>query len=200
MVLGGGENMARSKIVENSIKETFSIALEELLSEKDIEEITIRNILELSGLARTTFYRYFSDKYDLMSWKFRVLRDMLFQDNYAEDVGGAALREIAMHIYNNKNYYSKILSYTGQNSFLDMYVQESLKWARYSIENKGGTWTVLNKYDVIYHASGMVHAITVWLNSDDELTVDEIGKLLDEGRSEFVKRVYRYNLNPPPEN
>ena len=190
--------MGRSETVQNNIKETFSIALEELLKEKTIEEITIKDILEKSGLARTTFYRYFRDKYDLMNWKFQVLRDTLFRERFSEDVGGSALREIALHIYNNKSYYRRILSYTGQNSFMDMYNRESIRWARHSVESAGGTWTARNKYDVIYHASGMVRVITEWVNSDDEMTVEEIGELLDEGRSEFVKGVYRHNVEKPP--
>lgn len=37
----------------------------ELLSEKDFNEITIRNILDRALINRSTFYNYYSDKYDL---------------------------------------------------------------------------------------------------------------------------------------
>ncbi|MBM7642256.1 TetR/AcrR family transcriptional regulator [Streptococcus loxodontisalivarius] len=47
---------------KTSIKQAFF----ELLSERDFAKITVANILERSMVGRTTFYRYYLDKYDLV--------------------------------------------------------------------------------------------------------------------------------------
>ncbi len=46
---------------QNNIKNTFI----QLLNEKDFEQITIQNILEKALINRSTFYKYYADKFDL---------------------------------------------------------------------------------------------------------------------------------------
>lgn len=44
--------------------------IEKLLNKTSIEKITLKKILYESGVSKQTFYRYFSDKYDLANWRF----------------------------------------------------------------------------------------------------------------------------------
>lgn len=44
--------------------------IEKLLNKTSIEKITLKKILDESGVSKQTFYRYFSDKYDLANWRF----------------------------------------------------------------------------------------------------------------------------------
>ena len=46
-------------------KTAIRTAFVELLSEKSFEEITVKDILEKAVINRTTFYRHYTDKYDL---------------------------------------------------------------------------------------------------------------------------------------
>lgn len=43
-------------------------ALRSLLEEKDFEDIHVKDICELAMVHRTTFYKHFEDKYQLMSF------------------------------------------------------------------------------------------------------------------------------------
>ena len=43
-------------------------ALEELLLAEELDAITVRQICEVAGVGRTTFYTYFRDKYDIVLW------------------------------------------------------------------------------------------------------------------------------------
>ena len=51
-------------------KQELSAALKTLMSQKPLEKISIREITDLCGLRRETFYYHFADIYDLVKWMF----------------------------------------------------------------------------------------------------------------------------------
>lgn len=52
-------------------KRILASALKELMKEKEVEKISIREISELAGVNRQTFYYHFEDIYDLLKWTFQ---------------------------------------------------------------------------------------------------------------------------------
>lgn len=56
--------------------------MEKLLSERKFEDITINNICESSLVTRSTFYRYFTDKYELTEQMIEYIteRDLKYSD------------------------------------------------------------------------------------------------------------------------
>ncbi len=54
-----------------------------------VENITVKQIVEVSGFSRQTFYRNFIDKYDLINWYF----DRLLEESFREMGKGETLRE-----------------------------------------------------------------------------------------------------------
>ena len=45
-------------------------SMKECMKTTPVEEITVRQICEICGVTRQTFYRNFLDKYDLINWYF----------------------------------------------------------------------------------------------------------------------------------
>lgn len=54
-------------------------AMKKLMHEESVDRITVRQIVEESGLTRPTFYRYFQDKYDLVNWYFDKVASRSFK-------------------------------------------------------------------------------------------------------------------------
>ena len=48
-------------------------SMKECMKTTPVEEITVRQICEICGVTRQTFYRNFLDKYDLINWYFDKL-------------------------------------------------------------------------------------------------------------------------------
>ena len=53
-----------------SAKEILAESFRELAGSKPADRITVPNIIENCGYSKTTFYRLFRDKYDLMAWDY----------------------------------------------------------------------------------------------------------------------------------
>ena len=58
--------MANNRIT----KETFAKALKELLQERPLTKISVKDITEQCELSRNAFYYHFKDKYELINWIF----------------------------------------------------------------------------------------------------------------------------------
>lgn len=53
------------KIEKKVAEELLFGALSKLLHEKSLDKLSVIDIIRESGVCRATFYRYYSDKYDL---------------------------------------------------------------------------------------------------------------------------------------
>lgn len=106
-------------------KRILADSLEGLLRERPLGEITVQDITAASGLSRSTFYKHFEDKYDLVGWMLPA--DRLFE--LASSVDGSTYDEVMVEVLNlieewrpvyanavNDPYeelvYGKILSHT----------------------------------------------------------------------------------------
>jgi len=95
------------------------VTVKQLLEKKNFEELTVQDILDASGISRGTFYRYFSDKYDVVNSYYREY----VMDNIMSEFNGTNHTEITIgileFIFKNKEYFSNIVFVEGQNSFCE---------------------------------------------------------------------------------
>ena len=91
-----------------------------LVIEKSFEKITIKMITDEAGVIRPTFYNYFQDKYEVMEW-------LLWEDVFKSvtelvnmDMDKEALKMFFRKFEIDKDYYEKVFTISGQNSFEEM--------------------------------------------------------------------------------
>lgn len=74
-------------------KQKLILAIEELLKKKQLDKITVSEIVDTASICRKTFYRNFADKYDLVDYYFKQFFDETFgQIICGEDFDTALLR------------------------------------------------------------------------------------------------------------
>ena len=62
----------RTYAVSDQTKQALAAALKELMAQKPVDKITIRDITDRCGIRRQNFYYHFADVYDLMRWMFQA--------------------------------------------------------------------------------------------------------------------------------
>lgn len=72
-------------------KVLFVRAIEELLADRDLESVTVGDIVARAGLSKSNFYNHFTDKYDLVNWRHSLIHDRRMEDFMA---GRATYREM----------------------------------------------------------------------------------------------------------
>ena len=77
--------------MSSSTKESLAAALKQMMAVKPIDKITVKDLVEICGVNRQTFYYHFDDVYDLLEWVFeedanRVLPHKVVFEHWQEDV------------------------------------------------------------------------------------------------------------------
>nr|MCX3324190.1 TetR/AcrR family transcriptional regulator [Bacillus paranthracis] len=91
----------------------------DLLREKPFSSITINNICEKAMIHRSTFYRYYDDKYELFSDAANTIARNLFeQTKQGMDLERTLFEEIIEYIDVNRTLFFNI---TSKNNSLELY-------------------------------------------------------------------------------
>lgn len=96
-------------------RRTLAESLKELLERESIEKITVDEICEKAEISRRSFYRYFIDKYDVVSWI--VDREYFDHIGMEEDLSlWDSYPSFLQYLYDNRIWIRNALPYQGQNS------------------------------------------------------------------------------------
>jgi len=91
-----------------------------LLKIKSLDKITIDMILNECQVSRSTFYRYFNDKYELMNWCYKSYVDTLLIRVYnGNESWKSTLSLIYQFLNDNHEYFEQASKVQGNNSFED---------------------------------------------------------------------------------
>lgn len=140
-------------------------AFYELMHEREFDDITVQMILDRSHLSRGTFYRYYTDKYDLMNSFYRIhVDDMLQQVGKTIDISDA-FEQVFQHLQSNKNYYRRVLKTEGMESFLGFLEQYSYDFYRAKLEETVGTESIDSEASIRIEmfCAGHIAALKKWV-------------------------------------
>ena len=101
-------------------KEILAESFREVADKKSIDKITIKDITDNCGYSPATFYRQFSDKYDLIAWDYvyrtTVIMDKVGVDDYKWN---DTLFDAFRFFEDNLHYLRNLLEHTnGHDSFV----------------------------------------------------------------------------------
>ncbi len=174
--------MKKNQETRNAIKEAFL----KLIKEEDLETINTKDIMDLAGGARSNFYNYFSDKYELCT---AIMQDELkqmerlinafFRDN--NELSQERIRELYLirfrHIYDNRDLYKALFTTDCFQEFPEMLRLSQEQSLTYRFRMYFGDKTLLPVRDD--YRSHMMSTITVstieyWVKTDFSLTPEMI--------------------------
>ena len=101
-------------------KEFLAESFRELADKKNIDKITVRDIVDNCGYSSATFYRQFKDKYDLIVWDHtRQVAMVMKQIGKEGYLWKQTLLDGAKGFQKDKEYLANLLKHTsGQDSFI----------------------------------------------------------------------------------
>lgn len=161
--------------IKDPTARTLTLALEQCMKTKSIDQIHTSDILKVSGVSRTTFYRRYRDKYDMVNRNYQYLLD----ETMNQIAGGKSYAEVVRAIYGalltNPSFYKNALSSTQPDS-LRQYI------FRYSYDNHAG---LLKKCGIDMHneinrmlltgfISGVLTITVIWAERGMRETPDEL--------------------------
>ncbi len=169
---------------KREVKVLLAESLKELVLEKPVEKITIKEITDRAGVIRVTFYNHFQDKYELLEW---ICREevvgptrILLQNNMQRE----AVRFLFTAILKNKDFYSHVAHTTGQNSFesiLRELISETIADYFSTNGNEGlEKRTPFNgKWIADFYAGNLTFVLMSWINKGMSVPPEEMVDLYE---------------------
>jgi len=104
----------------NLTKKRMADAFKKLMTRKQFSAISISDICDECGMHRKSFYYHFKDKYELVSW---IYDDEVRHRVYDKGADKTAVKMYILieYMYDNKEFYARLLEVEGQNSFREYF-------------------------------------------------------------------------------
>ena len=165
-------------------KKAIHNAFAKLLTEKELNDITISDIAELADINRKTFYNYYAGIYEVVD----EIEDGIVQ-TLRDALDGADIREALKNPYlffnkltsiinTDPEFYGHLLSMRGNVSLvtkISAAMKESLRDAVMSqFSAPRGTVDLILDYSL----TGMLSVYQNWFNSDRNISIEELSRIL----------------------
>ncbi|MDO4291498.1 MAG: TetR family transcriptional regulator [Eggerthellaceae bacterium] len=160
-------------------------ALEELLEEKPIEDISVSELCGRSTVRRATFYRHFDDKYAFIEWYLTTLTDRFLEEIGvpAEDMGlreyvETMHRKLIVFLGEHRSWFMRTMGRGAVAGSLDMIMGEIAVGvaAKVAEEVEAGRVdsAVDSEFVSLFYAGGMVHTLRRWMLTGEPFPTDKI--------------------------
>lgn len=98
------------------IRSHIANVTEALLKEHPLEKLTVGMILDASKISRSSFYRYFKDKYDvILQIYMSVIGNIYSESTSCEEL----VRKTYRYMYKKRDFMVRAIAYEEQNSLSD---------------------------------------------------------------------------------
>lgn len=128
-------------------KEILADSFLELAGTKNVDKITVREIVDNCGYSTATFYRQFKDKYDLIAWEAATrtaeIKDKVGTGSY---VWRDTLLDGARFYHSRKEYLANLLMHTsGYDSYIRYKTELNYNALKSYVQKTYGKSRLMNK-------------------------------------------------------
>ncbi|SDM81924.1 Transcriptional regulator C-terminal region [Sediminibacillus halophilus] len=160
-------------------------SLMQLLREKQISAITVKELCGLADINRSTFYSHYFDQYDLMDKiEDEIIEDMkgyLSQYNFDKEEDSLQMIEKLIEYFASKHEVCKTLF----NEKVDTTFQKKVMVFAHGVFMNH--WTTSNHFEEdaseylsTFIISGSIHVIKTWLNNDMDKSPKEMAGIINK--------------------
>ena len=181
--------------MSSSTKEALAAALKQMMTVKPMDKITIKDLVEICGVNRQTFYYHFDDVYDLLEWVFeedanRVLPREVVYEHWREDVF------IFMQYLQDNSSFTLNVYNSNSRIYMLRYLEEKMAACIRSFAVIVSEGMNIDRQDfefvVTFYAKCAIGFISQWMDLGmklpKEVTTERILRVMDESVENLLRR------------
>ena len=165
-------------------REILAESFRELAASKPVDKITVPNIIENCGYSKTTFYRLFKDKYDLMAWDYAQKIEAIVRQTEKDDYEWKQiLWDVALLYNEQKDYLRNLLQNTsGYESFSRYMKRLHSEYMRKCVLDAAGLKELDIKTEMYVqtYCQGTVDLSCDWIMGEYQVTPEELAKVFED--------------------
>ncbi|NLY19021.1 MAG: TetR/AcrR family transcriptional regulator [Clostridiaceae bacterium] len=159
-------------------------SLLELMKQKPISKITVKELCENADINRSTYYSHYSDPYDLLKkienetleWAEKMVTTLLEQTDENETI--KILESILEYITDNSKHIQVLMSEQGDIDFQKQLLSMLYNRCGISPANEKNADSLTNEYYFIFVVNGSVGLIQYWLKSGLNKSAREMAEII----------------------
>jgi len=169
-------------------------SLMELMKEKSILSVSVKDICDLADISRSTFYDHYKDQYDLLKQiedeTLAYFEDMLnrYKDKQTKKDTGQMVEEMLTYIANNGNTIHVLLSENGDLTFQKKLLYHFImhnQITKYFTEKQQSEETM--PYYSVFLVHGAIGLIQHWLKDNMTMPIPQLAKMLMKWTEHLIK-------------
>ena len=157
-------------------REAIMDAFIAMIEEMPLESVHTEELITRAGVSRSTFYRLFRDKYDVMNSIYLLHSKKMVYENPHLSNWKEWVRADLPHIRRHIGFFRSVISYKGQNSFLDSakeyYRDNMLRHIRKHFKEGDLPEEIAFSVDVYIQVS--VFAVAWWIQGNCETPIETL--------------------------
>ena len=151
-------------------KEKIAQSLMDLMQDTKFESITIKQICNKAGVYRSTYYRNFQSKEDIIKYKLSmIMNEYLEEYSKQEEKTNEKYFLVLFNSFKRYDKFLKTIHKQKQSSILQQVLLEYFQ--KIQINEK------TEKYDMYYHLGGIYNFIICWIENDMEETPEQLTEI-----------------------
>ncbi|MBO3080014.1 TetR/AcrR family transcriptional regulator [Mammaliicoccus sciuri] len=203
--------MAEDRRVRKS-KRAIKQAFIQLLTENNLDHITIQEISDLADVNRGTFYLNYEDKYALLDEMeneqieeikgYVDIRKMDLStktsDRFIEEFANKVIKNVITHIEQNMEFYQVILNLERKSKIEEQLADIVRSNIKHLIGNKYNVFGIPENYYLSYVVGSMMSMIKYWVSDENRVSVEElvnyVSTIASTGPLSIMKRMVDENI------
>lgn len=187
-------------------KKAIAQSVKELMKKRDLQKITVADIVQNCGINRQTFYYHFQDKYDLVNWIYynEVVSAVTIRKDFSD--WSDVMLDVLNIMKKEKYFYTNALNVSGQNAFQEYFfsLTKSLISEIVSATQEG---TDMREEDsnfiAEFYTYGLVGIVVQWarrgMKEQPQELVDKLKYFIDDSKHFTAARYLKeIRMDPKP--
>lgn len=178
--------------MKDKIKYQFANAMKQCMEKTPLEKITIKQLVDVCGMSRQTFYRHFIDKYDLINWYF----EKILLKSFKHMGNGKTIKEALVNKFNYIKEENKFFKVAFENDkqnnlkeydfalILDFYTKRIEERSHKPLSNK-------IRFLLEMYCQGSIYMTMQWVFGKLEISSEKLAKELIEAMPSELSNLFQ---------
>lgn len=161
-------------------KEKIATVFLSMLKTQGVEQVSVSQLCNESGVSRETFYYHFQDKYDLMSWIYAKQKRTIMEDYFDSEPWSMVVCRVLKLVREYSSFYRQGFSSTAYQNLEKVMNDYTIYLFTNVIKDLTGYDTVpddLNFY-ICFNSHGAVAMTKEWVESNMDKSEEELSNLI----------------------
>lgn len=179
-------------IKRRSTEQLLADSIVDLMDSKDLEKITVQQIVDNCNVTRQTFYRYFYDKYQLVNWIFQSEVEEIIHQSLVDDPWEEVLARMLKKMKDKKSFYHNIIHSDSQTYLQNLIIDYTHRAYEKEIERRGNIEEVDKnmEFSLQFNSYGAVGSIFNWIANGMEESPSSLAKRILSNMPNRMKQFF----------